>query len=62
MSRGETTALAALVLSGVGMLGFLMCLGWSKTTGRDLDRDKVIFLAKVWGAFVAVFIVLDLIR
>jgi hypothetical protein len=62
MSRGETTALIALVLLGVGVVGFLMSLGWSKVTGRDLDRDKVIFLAKAWGAFVVVFIVLDLIR
>jgi hypothetical protein len=62
MSRGETTALIALVLLGVGIVGFLMSLGWSKATGGDLDRDKVLFLAKAWGAFVAVFIVLDLIR
>ena len=62
MSRGETTALIALVLLAVGVAGFLMSLGWSKATGRDLDRDKVLFLAKAWGVFVAVFIVLDLIR
>jgi hypothetical protein len=62
MSRSEATALIAIVLLGVGIVGFLMSLGWSKATGRDLDRDKVIFLAKAWGAFVAVFIVLDLIR
>lgn len=62
MSRGQTTALIALVLLGVGIIGFLMSLGWSLVTGRDIDRDKVVFLAKAWGAFVAVFIALDLIR
>jgi hypothetical protein len=62
MSRGETTALIALVLLGVGIVGFLTSLGWSKATGGDLDHDKVIFLAKAWGAFVVIFIVLDLIR
>ncbi len=54
--------LIALVTLAVGILGFLMSLGWSKTTGNDLDRDKVIFLAKVWGAIVAAFIIVDLIR
>ena len=62
MSRGEATALIAIVALGIGIVGFLMCLGWSRATGNDLDRDKVIFLAKAWGAFVAVSIILDLIR
>ena len=62
MSRGETTALAALVFLAVGIIGFLASLSWSKAIGKDLDRDKVIFLAKAWGGFVAVFVLLDLIR
>jgi hypothetical protein len=62
MSRGETTAFAALVFFAVGIIGFLASLGWSKAAGKDIDRDKVIFLAKAWGGFVVVFILLDLIR
>lgn len=62
MSRGETTALIALVTFAIGIIGFLMCFGWSKATGSDLDRDKVIFLAKAWGAIVVAFVLLDLIR
>jgi hypothetical protein len=62
MSRGETTAFAALVFFAVGIIGFLASLGWSKAVGKDIDRDKVIFLAKAWGGFVVVFILLDLIR
>lgn len=62
MSRVETTALIAVVTLVVGIIGFLASMGWSKATGNDLDRDKVIFLAKMWGGIVAAFIFLDLIR
>ena len=62
MSRGETTAFVALVFFAVGIIGFLASLGWSKAVGKDIDRDKVIFLAKAWGGFVVVFVLLDLIR
>ena len=62
MSRGESTALVALVLCAVGIIGFIASLGWSKALGKDIDRDKVIFLAKIWGGFVVVFVLLDLIR
>lgn len=62
MSRGETTAFVALVFFPVGIIGFLASLGWSKAVGKDIDRDKVIFLAKAWGGFIVVFVLLDLIR
>jgi hypothetical protein len=61
MTRGEAKLVFALVTLGVGILGFLMSLGWSRATGNDLDRDKVIFLAKAWGAVVAAFLIVDLI-
>ena len=54
--------MVALVFFAVGVIGFLASMGWSKAVGKDIDRDKVIFLAKAWGGFVAVFVLLDLIR
>ena len=62
MSRNETTALISVVFGAVGVIGFLASLGWSKAIGKEIDRDKIIFLTKLWGGFVIVFVLLDLIR
>jgi len=62
MSKNEATALMALTSFAVGIIGFLASLGWSKAIGSDLDREKVIFLAKMWGGIVAFGVFLDLIR
>jgi hypothetical protein len=39
---------------GVGIGGFLLSLGWGRASGRTMDRDIVLFLAKIWGG-IAVF-------
>jgi hypothetical protein len=46
----------------VGIVGFLLSFGLGKLTGRDMDRDTVLFLAKMWGGIVLFFLVIDLIR
>ncbi len=45
----------------VGIVGFTVSLGWGKTTGRDMDRDTVVFLAKMWGGIVLFGLTLNLI-
>jgi hypothetical protein len=62
MSKTESTILVAVVMLAVGIVGFLMSLGWAKVAGRDMDRDTVLFLAKMWGAIVLFFLLIDLIR
>ena len=38
----------------VGFLGFGLSFLWGKITGRDMDRDTVLFLGKLWGG-IAIF-------
>jgi hypothetical protein len=33
----------------VGFVGFGLSILWGKVTGRDMDRDTVLFLGKLWG-------------
>jgi hypothetical protein len=32
-----------------GMVGFLLAISWGKVSGRQMDRDTVLFLAKMFG-------------
>lgn len=45
----------------VGVIGCLLALGWGKTTGRQLDRDTVLFLCKMFGGISFAFLVIILI-
>jgi hypothetical protein len=47
-----------IIMSGLGVTGFVMSLGWSKIVVGGLDRDKVVFLAKMWGGIALAGIVL----
>jgi hypothetical protein len=47
-----------IIMSGLGVAGFVMSLGWTKIVGRGWDRDKILFLAKVWGGIALAGIVL----
>lgn len=47
-----------IIISGVGVVGFVMSLGWSKAVGGGWDRDKVVFLAKMWGGIALAGIIL----
>ncbi len=38
----------------VGFLGFGLSVLWGKFTGRDMDRDTMLFLGKLWGG-IAIF-------
>lgn len=37
-----------------GVVGFIVALGWWKASGRTVDRDSTIFLAKMFGG-IALF-------
>lgn len=32
----------------VGAIGFAISIGWWKVSGRTVDRDSTIFIAKMW--------------
>ncbi len=61
MSKAGATAFVAAIILAVGIVGFIVSLGWGKASGRDMDRDTVLFLAKMWGGGVLVFLVLNFI-
>ncbi len=43
---------------GLGVAGFVVSLGWSKVVGAGWDREKIVFLAKMWGGIALAGIVL----
>ena len=45
---------ALIIDLGIGVVGFVLSFGWGKVSGRNMDRDTTLFLAKVWGG-VAIF-------
>jgi hypothetical protein len=45
---------ALMIDLGIGVVGFVLSIGWGKVSGRNMDRDSVLLLAKVWGG-IAVF-------
>ncbi|HEY0307308.1 MAG TPA: hypothetical protein VGB94_04050 [Acidobacteriaceae bacterium] len=38
----------------VGFLGLGLSILWGKLTGKDMDRDTILFLGKLWGG-IAIF-------
>jgi hypothetical protein len=32
-----------------GIVGFIIAMGWWKVSGRTVDRDSTIFIAKIFG-------------
>jgi hypothetical protein len=52
---------ALIIDLGVGVVGFVLSIVWGKVSGRDMDRDTVLFLAKVWGGIAAFGMVLAFI-
>jgi hypothetical protein len=61
MSKNETTIFLAAIMLAVGIVGFLASLSWGKVMGREMDRNTVLFLAKIWGGIVILFLVIDFI-
>lgn len=37
-----------------GIVGFIIALGWWKVSGRNVDRDSTIFIAKIFAG-IALF-------
>ena len=46
----------------VGVIGALLAIGWGKISGQDMDRDKVLFLCKMFGGISFVFFVIILLN
>lgn len=42
----------------VGAVGYGLCCVWWKVSGRDIDRDALSFLGKMWGGIVLFGIVM----
>lgn len=61
MSKSGATAFVSVMLLAVGVVGFGLSVLWGKVTGRDMDRDTILFLVKMWGGIVLVFLVLNFI-
>lgn len=55
MSKSGATAFVSVMLLVVGVVGFGLSVLWGKITGRDMDRDTILFLVKMWGGIVLVF-------
>jgi hypothetical protein len=41
----------------VGMVGFVLALCWGKLVRRNMDRDTIIFLGKMFGGISLCFLV-----
>jgi hypothetical protein len=55
MSADTSSKLFVLMIDLlVGVVGFGLSIGWGKVSGRNMDRDTLLLLAKVWGG-LAVF-------
>jgi hypothetical protein len=61
MSKTQSTIFLAAIMLAVGIFGFLASLSWGKVIGRNMDRNTVFFLAKIWGGIVLLFLVIDFI-
>jgi hypothetical protein len=61
MSSAGSEAFVLSIDLAVGIVGFVISLGWGKATGRDMDRDTKLLLAKVWGGIALFGMVLTLI-
>jgi predicted MFS family arabinose efflux permease len=61
MSKSGATAFVSVILLAVGIIGFFASIAWGKATGRDMDRDTILFLGKMWGGIVLVFLILNFI-
>jgi hypothetical protein len=46
----------------VGLIGSLAAIGWGKANGREMDRDTVLFLCKMFGGISLVFFLIIVMR
>lgn len=61
MASISKVAPVLIIILGVGVVGFVLSLGWSKVAGSGWDRDKLVFLAKLWGGIVLAGFIMALI-
>jgi hypothetical protein len=45
----------------VGVIGCLLAISWGRSSGREMNRDTVLFLCKMFGGISLAFLVIILI-
>jgi hypothetical protein len=54
--------LPVLIIDVVGAaVGFVIAISWWKASGRELDRDAVVFIAKLFGGIALAGMILAFI-
>jgi hypothetical protein len=61
MTNAESEVFVLSIDLAIGIVGFVISLAWGKATGRDMDRDTKMFLAKVWGGIALFGMILTVI-
>ena len=46
----------------VGVIGTVLAIGWGKIVRRNMDRDTVLFLCKMFGGISLLFFVVILLN
>lgn len=61
MSNAQSLAFVSTIILAVGIVGFSISVGLGKASGREMDRDTVLFLAKMWGGIALFGLVMNFI-
>jgi hypothetical protein len=61
MSNAQSLAFVSAIILAVGIVGFSISVGLGKASGREMDRDTVLFLAKMWGGIALFGLVMNFI-
>jgi hypothetical protein len=59
--EGAFWPLVAIDLA-VGLIGSLLAISWGKVAGRNMDRDTVLFLCKMFGGISLVFLLVIILN
>jgi hypothetical protein len=46
----------------IGIVGFALAVGWGKAVRKNLDRDTVLFLGKMFGGLMLFFLLVILLN
>ena len=49
---------ALIIDLGIGVVGFVASMSWCRVTGREMGRDTVMLLAKMWIGIALIGVVL----
>jgi hypothetical protein len=57
-AKGTKELAGVIIVLLIGSVSFALAMGWGKITGEGMDRDAVLFLAKIFGVMTLVGIIL----